>query len=94
MAAKRTQLPRVKKEPMVPVPESVPPLVGAPAQEVSTRPPVPKTRQGKKAVTFYFEPEVVKLLKTLALETDIPLKDLGREALNELFIKHGKTPIA
>ncbi len=80
---------------MVSAQASVPVIAGMQEEEeAKAKPPIPKTRQGKKAVTFYFEPEVVKLLKTLSLETDIPLKDLGREALNELFAKHGKPPIA
>lgn len=54
----------------------------------------PASRVGKKAVTGFFEPEVSKVLKILAIEHESSNQDLIREALNDLFIKYGKKPIA
>jgi hypothetical protein len=55
---------------------------------------VPHSRVGKKAITGFFEPEVNKELKMLGLEQDASNQDLVKEALNDLFIKYGKKPIA
>jgi hypothetical protein len=55
---------------------------------------VPQSRVGKKAIAGFFEPEVNKELKMLGLEQDASNQDLIKEALNDLFIKYGKKPIA
>ena len=54
----------------------------------------PISRVGKKAITGFFEPEVSKELKMLIVEQDTSNQELIREALNDLFIKYGKKPIA
>lgn len=54
----------------------------------------PPSREGKKAVTGHFAPEVSKQLKMLALEEDSTIQSLLAEALNDLFEKRGKSPIA
>ena len=52
------------------------------------------SREGKKAVTGFFDPAVSRQLKQIALEEDSNIQALLREALNDLFIKRGKSPIA
>jgi len=54
----------------------------------------PLSRQGKKALTGYFAPEVLKQLKVMAAAEDTTIQALLAEALNELFKKHGKPHIA
>jgi len=55
---------------------------------------VPPSRQGKKAITGFFEPEVSKQLKSIALEEDTTVQQLLNDALNDLFIKKGRAAIA
>ena len=52
------------------------------------------SREGKKAVTGFFDPAVSRQLKQIALEEDSNIQALLREALNDLFTKRGKSPIA
>ena len=55
---------------------------------------LPPSRQGKKALTGYFDPEVVKQLKVMAAAEDTTIQALMSEALNDLFKKYGKPHIA
>ena len=64
------------------------------AVEESTKQPIPPARQGKKVVAGYFDPVVSKQLKLLALERNTSVQALIGEALNLLFERHGKPPIA
>lgn len=52
------------------------------------------SRVGKKTVAAHFDPAVSKQLKHLALERDTTTQGLLREAINDLFTKHGRPPIA
>lgn len=61
------------------------------AEQKSYRAP---SRAGKKAITGHFEPEVSKQIKLISLEEDISVQALLGEALNDLFAKYGKPPIA
>jgi hypothetical protein len=70
--------------------------VDAPARQ-----PYPKatTRQGRKAVTVYVEPETKRQLDKLVFEAkgddpDFALQDLMIEAINALFAKRGVTRLA
>ena len=51
-------------------------------------------RQGKKAVTGFFDPVVSRQLKQLALDEDKTIQLLITEALNDLFVKYNQKPIA
>ena len=51
-------------------------------------------RQGKKLVGGHFDPAVSRQLKQLALDNDTTVQELLREALNDLFTKHRRNPIA
>lgn len=55
---------------------------------------VPPSRVGKRAIAGHFDPAVSKQLKQLALEEDSTVQRLLEEALNDLFSKYGKPPIA
>ena len=61
---------------------------------MSTKPdsgnPVAPSRQGKKAVTAYFEPEVVRQLKRLGIEADKSMQAMMSEAVTQYLKKHGK----
>ena len=57
----------------------------------SARPP---SRQGKKALGAFVSQETSKQLKQIALDENTSVQDLVIEALNDLFIKHGKRAIA
>ena len=52
------------------------------------------SRVGKKPVTVYYGKEAHLQLKILAAENDTTIQELHEEALNALFEKHGKPPIA
>lgn len=56
--------------------------------------PVPPSRQGKKAITGHFDPAVSRQLKQIAVENDSTVQALLAEALNGLFEKYGRSPIA
>jgi hypothetical protein len=51
-------------------------------------------RQGKCQIAGFFDPAASKQLKLLALDADSTVQGLLREALNDLFKKHGLPPIA
>lgn len=55
---------------------------------------VAPSRRGKKAVAAYFDPAVRKQLAHLSTDTDKTQAALIAEALNLLFEKYGKPPIA
>lgn len=52
------------------------------------------SRRGKKAVTGYFDPAVRQQLAVLAAEEQRSQNDLIAEALNMLFERYGKSPLA
>ena len=52
------------------------------------------SRVGKKPVTVYYGKEAHLQLKVLAAELDTTIQELHQDALNGLFEKHGKPPIA
>jgi hypothetical protein len=74
-------------------PERVAPAVRV-AERAGKTSAAPPSRVGKKAITAFFDPAVSKQLKQLGLERDATVQDLMREALNDLFQKHGRPPIA
>ena len=51
-------------------------------------------RVGKRATLFQLPAAAKKQLAMLAIETDTTQQALLSEALNDLFRKHGKPPIA
>ena len=56
---------------------------------------LPPSRAGKKALIGYFDPDVSKQLKQMMLDQDRnSVQELLKEALNDLFEKYRKPPIA
>jgi hypothetical protein len=74
---------------------TTPHLVQKPAtktKQPAAKDPAP-SRIGKKAITGHFEPAAARQLKMLGVESDRSIQSLLEEALNDLFRKHGKSPI-
>jgi hypothetical protein len=67
--------------------------VSAPATVTAIRASTP-SRIGKKTVAAHFDPAVSRQLKQLGLDRDTSTQALLREAINDLFAKYGKPPIA
>jgi predicted HicB family RNase H-like nuclease len=63
-------------------------------QEKPSVPSLPPSRQGKKTIAGHFDPAVSRQLREIALAEDSSVQDLLREALNDLFAKRGRPPIA
>ena len=73
--------------PVVAAPEPTPTL----SNEATAR---QRSRQGKKVVTYYLDPEPFTQLKVLSAKTGITVQDLSLEALNLLFERHQISRIA
>ena len=50
---------------------------------------LPPSRQGKKAITAYVDPETHKQLRILGLDLDKSSQDIIIEALEDYFERHG-----
>jgi hypothetical protein len=59
-----------------------------PAAEAKT------TKRGQHLISGLFDVPVFRQFGVMAAERGIDKRELLREALNDLFIKHGKPPIA
>lgn len=70
-------------------PAAEPPPAAARIEEASTK---PAGRQGKKAISGYFSPDVSRGLHLLALEQESNLQALMGEAFDDLMRKYGKHP--
>jgi hypothetical protein len=75
--------------PVAPVRKAAP-LKAAPQDETIARP----DREGRKPMPFWTTEAAKKQLRMMAAERDTSQQDLMTEALNMLFQKHGKPPIA
>lgn len=82
--------------PPVAVPQATIASPPEPTRERSARPAgfYAATRDGKKKVTAPLAPPAHKQLRQLALDRDTTTEALLVEAINDLFTKHGKPPIA
>jgi hypothetical protein len=65
-----------------------------PPVEAKPSTPQPPGRVGKKAIVGFFPLEVSKQMKQIAIDENSSIQDLMTEALNDLFVKRGKPPIA
>jgi hypothetical protein len=65
-----------------------------PSSQLAARRYKASTRQGKKMIAAPIDPAAHRQLKMLAAESGQKSEDLIREALRDLFVKHGKPPIA
>ena len=76
-------------------PTPAPPADADPGQAMlpMAAPQVQRSRVGKRALTVYLPPELVKAVRLLAVESDRTAEDMTAEALNDLLRKHGKHPV-
>jgi ribonuclease PH len=70
------------------------PAVSGPAAAPKPAPAMRPDRQGTKTIAGHFDPSAARQLKQLALDRDATVQELIREALNDLFAKHGLPPQA
>ena len=56
--------------------------------------PVPASRRGLKVISGHFDPAVSRQFRQLALERDNTVQGLLAEAINDLFVKYYRNPIA
>jgi len=80
-----------KAAPSAPVVVATEPAPSAPTNDAAAR---QRSRQGKKVVTYYLDPEPFTQLKVLSAKTGITVQDLSLEALNLLFERHQVSRIA
>jgi hypothetical protein len=71
---------------------ALPPLV--PTETPPSQAQRQRSRQGKKVVTYYLDPEPFMQLKVLAAKTGLTVQELNVEGLNLLFEKHQVSRIA
>jgi hypothetical protein len=74
-----------------PVPPSAPEFESRPSSDATAR---QRSRQGKKIVTYYLDPEPFTQLKILSAKTGVTIQDLSLEALNLLFERYQVSRIA
>lgn len=55
---------------------------------------VPPSRRGKRHISGYFEPEVLRQVKIICAEEDKTVNQVLADALNAHFVNRGKPPIA
>ena len=69
-------------------PRKIQPTALAPTPEIHAhRPP---SRRGLKALTVWVDPAVHRQLRMMALEQDRSAEEMLREAVGDLFQKHGR----
>ena len=56
--------------------------------------PVAVSRRGLKVISGHFDPAVSRQFRQLALERDDTVQGLLAEAINDLFLKYDRNPIA
>lgn len=75
-----------------PVPIEQQPAPSAVADVPASKPQA--NREGKKIISGHFDLAAAKQFKQIALDNDTTVQELLREALNDLFVKYGKKPLA
>jgi hypothetical protein len=65
---------------------------GRVGRERTTEPP--PSRAGKRLISAFVDPEVLKSFKILVAENDSTIQQTLVDLINEYFVKHGKPPIA
>ncbi len=71
---------------------AAPPVAEDPAPP--TPRPLASTRRGTRQVAAHFPEDVAWQLRELAVQRRMTVQDLLAEALNDLFMKHGRPEIA
>lgn len=80
---------KVAAEPAMPVAP-----VPAPKADSITERPTVATRRGTKLIGGHFAPEVSTQLRIIAAEEGATVQSLLAEALDDLFVKKGKSRVA
>lgn len=62
--------------------------------ETKAKGKVPPSRQGKRHISGYFEPEVLRQVKIICAEEDKTVQEVLADSLNAHFVNLGKPPIA
>jgi len=75
-------------------PQKITPVKPSEPEQKETQTEIPPSRAGKKVIAGHFDPAVSKQLRQLALEHDSTVQALLTEAINDLFVKHRRPPIA
>lgn len=72
------------------------PAIARPNRNPANAAPTSKRpgRTDTRVVSGHFDPAVQKQLRQMALDDDTTVQELLREALNDLFTKHNKKPLA
>ena len=65
-----------------------------PIEAQNTDDNMPPSRRGKRHISGYFEPEVLKQVKIICAEEEKTVNQVLADALNSLFVNKGKAPIA
>lgn len=55
---------------------------------------VPPSREGKRHISGYFDPEVLRQVKIICAEEDKTVQEVLADSLNAHFVNLGKPPIA
>lgn len=90
MAAKKSLMDTMRSFDTAAPVESLEPPPPA-AQRTASRPP---SRRDKRAITGYVSPKAFQQFQILRAERGRDVQQLVEEALNDLFQKYGKPPIA
>ncbi len=80
------------KASQAPAPEQTTFLEPIPSDQ--SKAPVAPSREGKVAISGYFDPAVRAQLQILAIRQDTTMVAMMAEAINLLFEKYGESPIA
>ena len=65
-----------------------------PVEEQKADDKVPPSRRGKRHISGYFEPEVLRQVKIICAEEEKTVNQVLADALNSHFVNKGKPPIA
>lgn len=76
------------------VPRTSPAIAAEVAAAPATAVGRPSSRQGKKVLSVFLEPEAWRQLRAMALEENTTTQALGVEAVNMLFAARGKGRLA
>jgi hypothetical protein len=91
MAAKKSLMESMQSFDKAPAVATMEPPAERAQPERSSRPP---SRRDKRAITGYVSPKAFQQFQILRAERGKDVQDLVEEALNDLFQKYGKPPIA
>ena len=68
--------------------------IAVPAAVSGTKTKAGSSRATTRAVGGHFDPAVQRQMRQMALDKDSTVQELLREALNDLFVKYNRNPIA